>query len=324
MTVKAIVLGDVDLDGDVDAIGITSQAATLTDRDRDGDPDLLIITNAFEGAVATAFLNHTGGPDPLWDRDVAPEVHADVALVAMGVDSGDLNGDGAFDYCASDLGPPTCLMSDGVGGYFNGGAAAGLSPDSYPYSSPSMSGWSMDFADVDADGNLDVLHASRWDRYSWELGQPDHPDLLWMGLGDGLFDDASVAVGWDDVEAHYGMAVGDVDGDGFVDAVLAGPWNPPRLQRNRCGTNAWLEVVLSGGTRNTTGIGAIVEAHLPDGRVLFREVLGPRAQGQGPGRVHFGLGDVEVVDRLVVRWPDSTPTELEDVPVRRRIRAFGR
>ena len=319
---EAIVLGDVDLDGDVDALtitshfededpsaeplelflndgagalalagrvdAVTSQAATLTDRDRDGDPDLFVLTNAFEGAAASVLLDHDGTG---WTTDVAPALNADVTLVAMGVDSGDLDGDGAFDYCASDLGPPVCLFSAGGGTYVDGAAAAGLHPDAYPYDHPPLSGWSMDFADVDADGHLDVLHAS----------------------------------GWDDVEPHYGMGVGDVDGDGSVEAVLAGPFHPPRLQLNRCAPGAWVIVELDGAPPNTTALGAVVEATLPDGRVLFREVLGPRAQGQSASQVHFGLGDgVDTLDRLVVRWPTGTVTEATGVPVRRRIRASER
>jgi hypothetical protein len=36
-------------------------------------------------------------------------------------------------------------------------------------------------------------------------------------------------------------------------------------------------------------------------------------------RFHFGLGEVELVEQLVVRWADGSETELTDVAVNRLI-----
>jgi len=43
------------------------------------------------------------------------------------------------------------------------------------------------------------------------------------------------------------------------------------------------------------------------------------AVGQGPGTLHFGLGDLQTVPRLVVHWLDAEPTVLEGVPVNRKL-----
>ena len=39
--------------------------------------------------------------------------------------------------------------------------------------------------------------------------------------------------------------------------------------------------------------------------------------GQSDSRLHFGLGEIEKLDSLRVRWPDGSELTLEDVPVRR-------
>src|SRR5262249_10563170 len=42
-------------------------------------------------------------------------------------------------------------------------------------------------------------------------------------------------------------------------------------------------------------------------------------RSQMPNLVHFGLGDAEVVDRLVIRWPSGLEQELTDVPADQHI-----
>ena len=43
-------------------------------------------------------------------------------------------------------------------------------------------------------------------------------------------------------------------------------------------------------------------------------------QSSSDPRAHFGLGAVDAVDRLVVRWPDGLEEEFPGTPVDRAIR----
>ncbi len=145
-------------------------------------------------------------------------------------------------------------------------------------------------------------------------------DRIWWGV-DGGFEDATAEVGFGDPTPHVGMAAGDLVGDGWLDVVVAREGEPPRVWMNRCGSGAWLEVDLDGPASNREGYGAqvVVEA---GGVRRTRGIFSLRAQGQGPARAHFGLGEVDQVDRLEVRWPDGVVTSLSGFQPNRRVVAY--
>ena len=59
---------------------------------------------------------------------------------------------------------------------------------------------------------------------------------------------------------------------------------------------------------------------LPDGRKLVREVhAGSSYLSSEDPRPHFGLGSVETVPSVVVRWPGGNSAELTDVPANQRV-----
>ena len=80
-----------------------------------------------------------------------------------------------------------------------------------------------------------------------------------------------------------------------------------------------MEIEPVGAGLDPLALGTWVEVEA-GGRRQLRELHGPRALGQGPSRLHFGLGEAERVDRLMVGWPDGSVTEATDLPVRGRLR----
>ena len=304
----------------------------FTDRDGDGDLDIYISSDraALGGIPPTAFFRNDGlDPDglPILVND-APAIGADVTFDAMGMGTADLNGDGQLDYCVSDIGLwIPCLLSDGMGGYFEGGLAMNLVPDLQDVEAPAgpetgWASWGLALEDFDADSRMDLAVVAGPPPVIGELGPDDvaffQPDAIWQGVDDGLFAEQTYNMGFEDPAHHHGLVAADFDADGFLDVAIGPREGPPLYWANSCGTDAWLLVDLLGAGDNAEGFGArvLVEA---GGRSWLDEVHNMHSVSGEPSELHFGLGGLDVVDRLEVRWIDGAVSVAERVPVRRRI-----
>ncbi len=314
--------------GIVDGRGTTSIVGAATDRDLDGDVDLLLSSHRPIPPLppGTIFRNDGPGADgwPALTNDGA-DVGVQFAANGMGMDGADLNDDGRQDWCFSDaVHSLVCLMSLGADQWFEGGLAAGLTTDVtlHPRYDPSedlwndWSGWSVEFQDFDADGELDIATVAG--------GSPEMStmsDALWRGLGGGQFEERSVGSGFSSVRNHFGMAAADFDGDGFRDLVVA-PWSgAPMFWSNPPGPGAWVEVELRGPAANHQGFGTRVEV-VAGGRSRVRELHALRGLGQSEAKLLFGLGPAETIDALRVHWLDGSTTEARDLPTRVRVVAY--
>ncbi len=292
-----------------------AQVSTFTDFDADGDLDVFVPSEFGWLGVPSALYRNDGpdGDDRLRLEDVAPELGADLEVGAMGIDSADLNGDGRLDYCVSNFGPLRCLLSYGDEGWIESAAAIGLDlPDEVP--DWQWSAYTVEFADLDHDGYDDVVVVAGPPNRDDEGN--DHPDALWRGLPDLEFEDWSQELGFDSSNRHFAAATADFDGDGWLDVVVSGTEGPAELWMNRCGDGAWLDVALDGPGTARDAFGARVVATAGE-RTWIRELHSLRALGQGPRRVHFGFGDVDVLDSLRVEWPGGDVSEATGVPTRR-------
>jgi hypothetical protein len=308
-----------------------SMFAVFTDRDMDGDKDLLVGTDRPNSLIPPMSFYRNDGLEagiPVLIDD-AVDISADLNVSAMGLGSADLNSDGLLDYCLSDnFARLRCLMSDGEGRYYDGGAALGLSPDleSHPdweegrHSVHHWTTWSVELQDLDNDGHRDLAVTAGppadgnllFDRLFTEV----QPDTLFRGTADGLFVEDNGTAGFNSSTAHYGMAAADLDRDGALDLVV-GTWaGSPTLWSNPCTPGAWLTIEPLGPPRNSEGLGVLVSVSVGD-RTDIQELHGLRSMGQAPSELHFGLGAASTVDQVTVTWPDGIVQIMENAPTRR-------
>jgi hypothetical protein len=83
--------------------------------------------------------------------------------------------------------------------------------------------------------------------------------------------------------------------------------------RNDSATNHRVNIALRGTTSNRFGIGAVVRIETTTGVQVRPLVLARGYMSTSEPRVHFGLGDVTVIQRLTVQWPSGQLQVFENL-----------
>jgi hypothetical protein len=217
-----VAIGDVDQDGDLDlffAGGAASPSAarlwknqgdgTFTSTgaaigsgpgtgvalgDLDGDGDLDAAISYYGGTPARIFLNDGYGAFTGSQSLAVPNGY-EIAL-------GDLDGDGDLDLFVTGWAPGGCraFLNNGLAQFTSTGQTFGA-----------YSATEAVLGDVDGDGDLDVFMANG----NFDAPQPN---TVWINDGTGGFTDSGQRLG---LAPSEGVALGDLDGDGDLDAFVA-------------------------------------------------------------------------------------------------------
>ena len=108
--------------------------------------------------------------------------------------------------------------------------------------------------------------------------------------------------------AGRGLAFGDLDNDGAIDAVMSVLGGPPIVFHNRGGGGRWLTLSLRGGRSNRDGFGARV---FVNGQRQDAGAAGSYLSSNDK-RVHFGLGSAATAN-VEIRWPSGVVQKLKNV-----------
>jgi hypothetical protein len=113
-----------------------------------------------------------------------------------------------------------------------------------------------------------------------------------------------------------GMAIGDLDNDGRLDAVVTTNDGSVHILHNEASTrNHWLLLNLIGYQSNRDGIGAEVTIVTNAGSQYATVSTAGSYLSSGEKRVHFGLGQESVVSRIEIRWPSGIRQTLNNISV---------
>lgn len=215
-----VALGDVDGDGDLDAVaagsegenvwlndgsgafsahptaptfGTQGEAIAMGDVDADGDLDVVVAN---------------GGFDRVWKNDGTGVFTGGNTMMANGFDValGDVDGDGDLDavFAATSAQPQTVWANDG-NGTFSSLSSFGAGDSR-----------AVVLGDLDGDGDLDAIVANAG----------TEAETLWLNDGAGNFSAHPATPTFNPGTESWGVALGDIDGDGDLDAIVANTLSP--------------------------------------------------------------------------------------------------
>ncbi|MGA8939356.1 MAG: CRTAC1 family protein [Acidobacteriaceae bacterium] len=234
----------------------------------------------------------------------------------MGIDLQDYNNDGLPDLFISDLANQVYAL------YRNNGDGS-FSYDSYISGIGGItllhSGWGLHFLDYDNDGRKDLFVVQGHDLDNVQLDYPQlrykEPPLLAYNTGKGFVDvSAESGAPFHQAWVGRGLAVGDIDNDGRIDAVVTTNDGPAYILRNETATsNHWLTFLLVGHKSNRDGIGAVIKLTTTKGSQWVTVTTGGSYLSASDKRAHFGLGSAETAQSVEIHWPSGIIQTLHNV-----------
>jgi len=142
------------------------------------------------------------------------------------------------------------------------------------------------------------------------------PNYAFHNNGDLTFTNHSERWGFATPSHSNGAVYGDLDNDGDLDIVVNNVNMPSFLYRNNTREQAhsnYLSIAFIGNGANSGAIGATATLFY-QGRTAYQELVPMRGfKSSVDLRLHFGLGDISLIDSIRVTWPDGHCNLLYDV-----------
>src|SRR5215469_14749777 len=312
---------DVSKESGIAALESRAWGVVAADINNDGWIDLFVSNDGLEN-----FLLANRGGKKFEDVGLVAGVAfnpAGAARSGMGVDAADYNSDGKTDLFVANIDHEEYALyrNQGKEAFDDVALQTGIAP-----ATRMLSGWGLKFFDFDNDGTLDLIMANGHPDTMVKTHTPSveyrMPMLLMQGTGAG-FKNVSAQAGpaFARPIAGRGLALGDFNNDGAVDALVMVNDGAPILLRNTVGSrNHWLGVRLIGRKANIDAIGAVVRYQAGNlKRTLIKPGGGSFLSSHDP-RLVLGLGGADRVDWLEVRWPRPGGVErFENLPANRYI-----
>ncbi|HEX8561905.1 MAG TPA: FG-GAP-like repeat-containing protein [Flavobacterium sp.] len=251
----------------------------------------------------------------------------------------DFDNDGDSDLFISKCSGPPCELhrNNGNGTFTDISALAQINV------TPVQS-WSSAVADFDNDGDMDILIGSNGSVNSMFFRN----NLDTSNNVEEAFTNISLGSGWDtDETSNRDYIAYDFDNDGFVDVLSSSnrimfnngdgtfsPSNYPGLSVGAVGDlnrdgfldilnnntvryavpngNNWMTVSLEGVDSNINGIGTRVEINGAWGKQIRDIRSGEGFEFMSTMNAHFGLGEADEIDSIIIKWPSGIVDTIED------------
>lgn len=304
------------LDASIRHISNFSMGSDIGDFNNDGQPDIGVVDMASPDHFRSKTNMASMRPDRFWQL----------------VESGN-----NYQYMAN-----TLQMNNGNGTFSEIGFQAGIAKTDWS--------WSFLMADFDNDGFRDfaltngIKRDMRNNDFQYKIkkfneqGQtefnvmdviqlvPSVPIANFVFRNDGKdesgehrlhFTDVSAAWGFDQPGFSNGMAIADLDMDGDLDAVINNVSAPASIYENtRNNQENYVRFDLSGQQDYVSGMNAKVSIHYDGDKIQTTEITPTRGYLSASETVaHFGLGGIDKIEELRIRWADGKWTVRRNLAV---------
>jgi hypothetical protein len=306
------------------------------DFDADGWPDIFV---ANDGAPNRLWMNQGNGTflEEAAPRGAAVNRHG-IAEAGMGVAMGDVDHDQDLDLVVTHLTTEstTLYLNDGAGNFEDATAEYELRPPTMRHT-----GWGVALVDLDWDGQLDLpivnglvipchsrfpFHGE--DQFQVRRGHIEDPSQYWLDYADenvllmgspartfvaqsALGGDFCAALG-----SGRSLICGDLDQDGDIDAVVTNCGTRARVYRNDFPKRGhFLKLRAVDPKLGRDAIGAEITVVAGERRCLATIQPAGSYLASHDFWGHFGLGEADAYEKIVVRWPDGPVQDaMEEFP----------
>ncbi len=287
---------------------------SFADYDGDGFEDIFVSNDTFPN-----YLLHNNGDGTFTDvAAIAQVAYTDSGktVAGMGADFRDLNNDGLPDiFHTAMFGDSFPLYENlGKGQFADVTTASGITSATIR-----ATGWGAGIFDFDNDGMKDIFTADAAILDN-SIAVEHRPYILANKLlrnkGKMTFEDVSAqaGTGFNVPAAHRGAAFGDLNNDGKIDAVVTVLNGRPEIMMNQTvNKNHWIILKLVGVADNRDGLGTKIKISTASGIQFNEATTAVGYNSSSDKRVHFGLGNDTVIDRLELLWPTGVKQVLTHV-----------
>ena len=327
----------------------------ITDINKDGWMDIYVTNDYISNNIL--YINQKNGTF----KDECDKYFKHTSKNAMGNDIADINNDGRQDILELDMAPADnyrqkMMMNDisytsyqnfarfgymtqyarncfhlnmGMNNLKNDSTTHTVFSEIANYSGIAQTDWSWAplFADVDNDGNKDLMISnglpkdmSDQDFMSFRRGAGQYvsqpqiiaqmpsvkiANFIYKNNGDLTFENKTKDWGWDFPTFSAGMAYADLDNDGDLDCVINNTNMAASVLENNCSVNNFADIQLIGDSSNINSIGANVEIFY-NGKMQYAEMNPYRGYlSSVENKIHFGLMEEKKIDSIKIIWPNG-------------------
>lgn len=142
------------------------------------------------------------------------------------------------------------------------------------------------------------------------------PNYIYKGNGDLTFTDMTRSWGFEEPTITNGVGYADLDNDGDLDIVTNNMNSVAGIYKNNSEKSGDHYVALKlEGTTQKFAIGARVSVYA-GGTTWSKEIFPVRGfQSSVDYKIHFGLGKIEKIDSIEIRWPSGKASVEKDVQI---------